>query len=329
MSHDRDFPQMGFVMVSIILMLFFPFNAISQDFPTKPITIYCSYEAGGSVDAGSRMFAEEAQKELGGPVVVENHPGGSGAVAASLLASKKPDGYTLSDVPTAQLAIVPLTVKVAFDPLKDFTFIFSATITPGNICVREDSPFKTLSDLIEYARKNPGTLSYGSPGKGGPQQLAVEYLARQANVKFKHVPFKGGAPSATALLGKHIDFNAGGGTNHKYVKQGAFRALAVTMAEERDPQFPNVPTLKELGYKDFPSNKQGLLFAPKGLPESISNKLEAVFLKVADSSKFRKLVESFGLIVILKNRRQLESEFQRDFQFYSSFLREIDLEKKN
>lgn len=327
MSERRDFHQRLLAILVIVGLFVLPIKAISQDFPTKPITIYCGYEAGATVDLTTRGVANEAEKVLGVPVVVENHAGGSGAVAATLLASKKPDGYILAAVPTAQLILVSLMVPVTFDPLKDFTFIATSVKNNGGICVRNDSPFKTLQDLIEYARKNPRVLSYSSTGLGGPTTLVMELLAKQANVKFKHVPYKGGAPATTALIGGHVDFTAGAGIHRKYVKQGIFRMLAVTLTDERDPEFPDIPTMKDLGYEDLPPNTH-MVFAPKGLPDPISKKLEAAFVKAADSPEFRKLALSLGLQPTIKNRHRLETGFPSDFQYYAKFLKEIGLEKK-
>ena len=309
-----------------LLLLLVPGSGFTQDFPNKPITLYCGQEAGATTDLTARALADGAQKELGVPVVVDNKPGGGFTVAATLLASKKPDGYTLAVISSAAMTTRHLILKLAYDPFKDFTYILAYAIYPGGICVREDSPFKTLQDLIEYSRKNPGSLSYSSSGTGSSNQLAVEFLAKQTGVKFKHVPFKGGAPACTALIGGHVDFTAGAGIHLHYVKQGTFRMLAVVTAEERDPAFPQVPTLKDLGYKDLP-HSYFILVAPRGIPDPVFKKVEAAFRRVAVSPEFRKVLENLSVPYMFRNRSQLETELPKEYQIYSGLLKEFGIVK--
>ncbi len=309
-----------------LFLLFIPCPIYSQEFPSKPITVYCAFEAGATTDLTARALAEEAQKELGVPIVVENKAGGNGTVCATLLASKKPDGYTVAVVSFGALYTTPLITKVAYDPVKDFTYILAYGRYIGGICVKSDSPFKTAQDLIEYARKHPGALSYSSAGTGSPQQLAVESMAKQAQVRFKHLPYKGGAPACTALLGGHVDFTSGSGAHLNYVKQNVFRMLAIIISEERDPHFPDIPTLKDLGYKDVPPSRF-VLVAPKGLPEPVFKKVEEGFRKAAYSPKFRKVMEDLSLPFVFRDRKQLEGEYPEFHQIYSSLLKEFGIIK--
>jgi len=221
-----------------------------------------------------------------------------------------------------------MMLDVPYDPFKDITYILAYGNYIGGICVKKESPFQTLNDLLEHARKNPGTpLSYSSSGIGANQQLAVEYLAKQAKVKFKHVPYKGGAPACTALIGGHVDFTAGAGIHLNYVKQGLFRMLAVTISDRRDPDFPDVPTLKDLGYKDLPT-QDFILIGPKGLPDPIFKKLEAGFRQAAYSPEFQKVLKNFSLPFSFKDRRQFEAEFPKVYEFYADFLKEIGIKTR-
>lgn len=320
--------RLNFLAIFLIISCFIYcsyFNAYAQDFPSKPITLYCGFEAGATTDLTARALAEEAQKIIGVPVVVENKAGGGATVAATLVASKKPDGYTLAVISSSALDTRHMMLNVPYDPFKDFTYILAYATYIGGICVKKESPIKTLQDLLDEARKRPGELSYSSSGTGATQQLAVEYLARQANVKFKHVPYKGGAPACTALIGGHVDFTAGAGIHLNYVKQGVFRMLAVTIAEQRDPDFPDIPTLKDLGYKDVPPALY-LLVGPKGLPDPIFKKLEAVFTKAAHSPDFKKVLKNLSVPFTFKTRSELEAEFPKTYQFYANLLKEIGIE---
>jgi len=317
------------IMVPFLFLftLFCPLIGFSQDFPTKPITIYCGFEAGATTDLTARALAEAGQKIFGVPVVVENKAGGGSTVAASLVASKKPDGYTLAVVASSAMDVRHIMLAPPYNPAKDFTFLMVYGNYVGGICVLKESPFKTLNDLLDHARKNPGSLSYSSSGIGANQQLAVDYLAKQAKVSFKHVPFKGGAPASTALIGKHVDFTAGAGIHLNYVKQGIFSMLAVTSAEQRDPEFPEIPSLKDLGYQDLPP-QQYLLLAPKGLPAPISKKLEDSFRQAVHSAEFKKVMKNLSVPFSFKDRRQLEADFPGTYKFYDDLLKEIGIKTK-
>jgi len=312
------------VMTACSLFLLFPFQAFSQDFPTKPITVYCGQEAGATTDLTIRALADIAKTHLGVPVIVENKAGGGATVAATLLASKKPDGYTLAAFSSAALDTRHLMLeKLNYDPFKDFTYIFAYANYIYGICVRKESPFQTLNDLLEHARKKPeDLLTYSSSGTGSSSQLAVEFLAKQAKVRFKHVPFKGGAPATTALIGGHVDFTAGAGIHVNYVKQGIFRMLAVTGSEKRDPTFPEIPTLTDLGYKDVPPSNY-LFLAPRGLPDPIFKKLEPAFRQAAYSPQFQKVLATLNVPFAFKTRRELEMDFPKHYQFWRDLLKEI------
>ena len=155
----------------------------------------------------------------------------------------------------------------------------------------------------------------------------MDYWAKQAQLSIKHVPFKGGAPACTALLGKHVDFTAGAGIHLNYVKQGIFRMLAVTSAERRDPEFPDVPTLKDLGYKDLPPQEY-ILLAPKGLPAPISKKLEDSFGQAVHSIEFQKSMKDLSVPFSFKDRRQLEAEFPKVYQFYGQVMKDLGIKTK-
>jgi tripartite-type tricarboxylate transporter receptor subunit TctC len=328
MKRNDGFSRVFLLTAAVGLgLLWSPLPGWSQDFPNKPITIYCGFEAGATTDLTARALAEEGQKVLGVPVVVENKAGGGSTVAASLVASKKPDGYTLAVVASSALDIRHLMLAPPYNPGKDFTFLLVYGNYVGGICVLTESPFKTLKDLEEHARKNPGMVSYSSSGIGANQQLAVDYWAKQARINIKHVPFKGGAPACTALIGKHVDFTAGAGIHLNYVKQGIFRELAATSAERRDPEFPDIPILKDLGYKDLPPQEY-ILVAPKGLPDPISKKLEDGFGKAVQSAEFKKYLKTLSVPFSFKDRRQLEAEFPKVYQFYSQVMNELGVKTK-
>src|SRR2546421_6628471 len=191
-------------VAAVAALLAVPALALAQAFPAKPITLICPWPAGGTTDTHLRKFAEIAQKYLGQPVVVENRPGGGGMIGPAQMARlARPDGYTLSQLPITAYRL-PHQRPVDWDPLKDFSYIIGITGYTFGVVVRADSPFKSFGDLIEYARANPGRLSYGTPGSGTSPHLLMEEVAMKANVQLLHAPFKDFADSSQALLGGHI-----------------------------------------------------------------------------------------------------------------------------
>ena len=316
------------VVVGLIgaLLISFPATAPGQGYPNKPITVYCGYSAGATTDLTTRALASAAEKILGVPVTVENKPGGSATVCAGLVASKPPDGYILGILDMSALTTRPHLFKVAFNPLTDFTFILQYGLYVGGLCVLSESPIKTIDEFIAYAKAHPG-LSYGASGQYSRGHLAMEIFAKCKGLTFKHVPFKGGAPANTALLGKHLDFVGGSGQHIQYVKQGVFRMLMVFSMENRDPHFPNIPMQKDMGCEDVPPNKY-ILIAPKGLPDPIYKKVHDAFKKASEQPEFKKLMETLYLPYEYKGRKDLEKDIPAQFTWYKGFLEKMGVTKK-
>jgi tripartite-type tricarboxylate transporter receptor subunit TctC len=314
-SFSRIF-TLAFLCSLVTLVL--PCPASAQDYPSRPITVYCGYEAGATTDLTARGLAAGLEKLLGVAVVVENKAGGGATVAAGLVASKKPDGYTLGVVSTGVVTVRPHVLKLSYDPFKDFTLIAQYSRYIGGLCVLADSPLKTIDDFIAYAKSKPG-LSYGSSGAYTQQHMAVELFSQCKGLNLKHVPYKGGAPANTALLGKHTDFVAGSGQHMQYVKQGVFRMLMIYNAEKRDPDYPDLPILKELGCPDAPALGY-IVVAPKGLPEPAYQKLAASIKKVTDGEEFQKLLKHLDLPYDFKDGKTMEKEVAAESAWYKEFL---------
>ena len=314
------------IALTTVLSPSFAAVVFGQDFPERPITIYSAYAAGATTDVSTRALAEGAEKLLGVPVVVEDKPGGASTVCAGLVASKKPDGYTLAVISTAALTNRPHLLKLSYNPLKDFTLIMQYSRYIGGLCVLSDSPIKTIDEFIAYAKVHPG-LSYGSPGMYTQQSLAVELLGLCKGLKFKHVPTKGGAEANTLLMGKQTDFVAGAGQHIMYVRQGVFRMLLVYNAEKRSDQFPDIPIMKEIGCQDYPGHGF-IVVGPKGLSEGVTRKLAAVFKKVADGPAFQKMLANFDLPYDYKDRAQLEKDIPVEYKVIKEYLNKIGVKKE-
>jgi tripartite-type tricarboxylate transporter receptor subunit TctC len=277
------------------------------EYPDKPITIYCGYGPGASTDVTARAIATGLEKLWGVPVVVENKPGGGTTVCAGLVATKKPDGYSLGSVSEGALATNPLTQKVAYDPLKDFTFIAQYATYFGSFVVRKDAPWKNIEEFIAHAKKNPG-MSYTSTGLFTRQQISAELLAQCKGLTFRHVPTKGGTEASTMLMGGHADFSTGS-SQIVYVKQGVFRLLVEVNREKRS--FPDVPTLTELGCPDVPPSGLDII-APKGLPPAINQKIQEAVKKITAEPEFKKVLASFDVPYDYLDGEGLEKKIRRN-----------------
>jgi tripartite-type tricarboxylate transporter receptor subunit TctC len=260
--------------------------AQAQSFPTKPVTLIVPWPAGGSTDIYFRKLGEVTARHLGQPLVIENKPGGSGMNGPATMAkTARADGYTIS-----QLAIsafrVPHMQKVDWDPINDFTYIIGLAGYTFGVVVRADSPFRTFNDLLTYARANPGKLSYATPGTGTSLHLAMEEVAAKAGVQFLHIPFKGYADGAIALMGGHVMVQVDSTGWAKQVDAGAQRLLA-TLGDKRTRW--GAPTVKELGV-DTVSNSPFGLVGPKGMPREVVKVLHDAFKKSLDDPEYLKVL---------------------------------------
>jgi len=253
-------------------------------YPTKPINLIIGYAPGGVVDISERFLAGKAEKFLGQPIVITNNGGGGSSVAYGIIAKKPPDGYNIVGGASTGLVRIPQFRNVPYK-MDDFVPIMhfaTPVLTP--IVVKSSSPWKTFKELVDYAKNNPGRVTYSTTGVGSPMHLAMEYVAKQDGITWTHVPYPGAMPAFAALLGGHVAVNAGAGESVPYIKDGTVRILA-NLSEKRVKSWPNVPTLRELGYDIY--NESVFMFAaPKGTPQPIIDKLDNAFRKAMDDPEF-------------------------------------------
>ncbi len=296
MRHARMIPILIIFSIGWVLL---PFHGQAADFPNKPITLIVPYPAGGATDLISRPLAEAAKKYLGQPVIVENRSGGGGAVGVGSIVGKKPDGYLLSVVVTS-LHRNSFINKLPFDTVKDVTPIIRLAGYLYGILVKSDSQFKTLKELLDYAKANPGKISYMASGVGTGGHIAMEELAYNAGgIKFNHIPSKGDAESTAALLGGHVDAIS---TTSGWIPQaeaGKLRILA-TYGETRTKRFPTVPTVVELGYKVVHNSPIGIV-GPKDMPKEIVKALHDAFKKSLDDQAFLSVMDRYEMPVMYQN----------------------------
>lgn len=258
-------------------------RAMAAGFPERPITFICPWPAGGTADLSMRALAGAAAKQLGQTIVVENRAGASGMIGLKALASAKPDGYTVGQIPISVARFSQLgTVQI--DPLKDLTYLARTSGQTFGIAVRADSPWRSLRDFVAAAKAQPGKVSYASAGIGGATHVGMEEFAHAAGIQLNHIPYKGGAPALQDLLGGQVDALADSSSWAPHVKSGRLRLLA-TWGEKRTQDFPEVPTLRELGWDVVVDAPNGV-GAPKGLDPAVERRLREAFKAAAASAEF-------------------------------------------
>ena len=273
--------------------------AQGQAFPSKPIKIVIPFVAGGSSDIVGRAIGSKFQDLLGQPAVVENKPGANGSIAAEYVAKADPDGYTVLVGSIGVFSINAALFKdLRYNPLRDFAPITLAVTTPNALVTRPDLPANSMKELVEFAKKNPGKLSYCSSGTGSSDHLTGEVFKQGAGVTAVHVPYKGGAACQTDIMGKQIDIsfqNLGAVTN--YIKAGKMKALAVT-ATVRNPQIPNVPTVVEAGFPDLVVTSWQAAAAPAKTPREVVMKLNDAMARTLRSPEVRERMTQIGFDVV-------------------------------
>ena len=263
-------------------------------YPDKPVKIIVPYSAGGAADTTARLIGQKLADRLNQPVVVENKPGASGTIGAATVATAPGDGYTLLLDATGHTTNPSLFAKLPYDTSKDFIPISLVTRIPALLVVPSASPFKSVPDLVNAARGKPGKLTYASAGNGGAQHLAAELFAQAQKLELVHVPYKGGAPALTDLIGGQVDmmFSAVSASG-PHVKGGKLRALATTGGKPT-AGFTELPTVAASGVPGFEVYEWNGLFAPKGTPAAVVERLEKEVRAVVAQPDVRQRLAELG-----------------------------------
>jgi tripartite-type tricarboxylate transporter receptor subunit TctC len=273
--------------------------------PDKTITLVVPFPPGGSTDQIARAIAPRMQDKLGQPVVVENKAGATGSIGAAQVKRAPADGYTLLVSSLGPFVIVPHLLKtVQYDALKDFDLLTVAVQAPNVLCVPAASPHKSVADVLAQLKKTPGRLTFASAGNGSSDHLTAELFWLQTGTSGVHVPYKGGGPVMSDLLGNQVDSSFMNiNTAMPQIKAGKLRALAITSAK-RSPLLPDVPTLEEGGVKDANVQSWQAVAAPKGLPADAKKRVhEAVLASINDPAIKPKLLE-LGFEIVLNTPEQ-------------------------
>ena len=293
--------------VSIFLAIAASASAAMAEYPENPITMYCVFSPGGTGDTSIRVLAAGAEKILGQPILVVTKDGGTGTVGLALLAEQKPDGYTLAMGTSTGIVRVPMARKVTYKPLASFTNIYAYAAVASGLMVRPDSPFKTFKDLVEYARQNPGKVTYSTLGAGSPMHLIMEVIAMKEKIKWVHVPYKGTAPAETAAMGGHVDAVSAGDMHNAL--NGQLRPLLMHTKDPYD-KLPNVPTTMQLGYNIY-NDTLLAVYGPAGVHPAVVKKIEDALEKAQGLPAWNQWIDQFGCVSM--NMRSAE---------YTKFLEE-------
>jgi len=271
------------VMLAVVLAVAIAGPSLADNYPSKPIKFIINFSAGGTTDTAARLMSSKATEILQQALICMNKPGAGGTLGVSEVARAKGNGYTIGTCNMPAVAIIPLTRKVPYEPFKDLVQVCAVMPYEYALMVRGDSPWKTWEEFVEYVKKNPGKVTYGSPGTGTTNHLVTARIGKELGLSWNHVPFQGGVKETAALLGGHVDIiNNTTASVASSIKAGKIRVLLVT-SEERFGMVPDVPTMKEKGFK-FSQISYMSVVAPAGTPPAALEKLSAAF-QVACSDK--------------------------------------------
>jgi tripartite-type tricarboxylate transporter receptor subunit TctC len=288
--------------------------AAAQGWPDKPVTLIVPFPPGGSTDQVARAVGPYLTDKLKQSFLVESKAGATGTIGATFVKRAAPDGYTFLVTSLGPLVIVPHLVKgLQFDALKDFDHITVAVQSPNVLVVPANSPHKSLADVVAYNKANPGKMTFASAGNGSSDHLTAELFWQQVGTKGIHVPYKGGAPAQTDLMGGQVDASFQNvNAVLQYIKGGKMRPLAVTSAK-RSAVLPDVPTMAEAGVPNVEVTSWQAIVAPKGLPADVREKAHAAFVEALNSPKVKDQFTSIGFEMVTNTPAEFAAFQQKEY----------------
>jgi tripartite-type tricarboxylate transporter receptor subunit TctC len=307
-------------------LLFGSFALAGAEYPDRPITLIANYSAGGGADLSSRALAQKAEKFLGQPIAVVNKAGAGGTIGIGAVAAAKPDGYTIGVTSFAPLTMAPHIHDVPYNPLNAFEYIMGYGQYLYGPAVRNDSPFKTLKDIVSYAKANPGKVKYSCVALTAPNNFGMVYLARAEKIQWEPVIFKETPAAVAACLGGHVDVvSQNPGDVIPHIKAGKLRLLA-SFSEVRWKWVGDIPTVRELGYQ-FDQTSWLALGVPKGVPNPIMEKLREAFRKSMDDPEFVEIMEKIYIPVAYRTADQYQKLVEKGSLENEALVKELGLHK--
>jgi tripartite-type tricarboxylate transporter receptor subunit TctC len=305
------FLRQAFAGLAASVVLVGAAQAADDNWPSRPITFVVPFTPGGVTDNTSRTMAKILEEKLGQPVVVENKPGAGGSLGVDYAAHQPPDGYTMIyGTSGTQAANLALYKNVRYDPVKDFVPVHGMTNTPLVLVVNPDRPFKTVPELIAYAKAHPGKLNFGSAGTGTGTHLTAELFQTATGTKMTHVPYKGSSPALTDVMAGNLDlmfdYQA---VVMPFIQAGKLRSLAVTGKERMSNSLPDVPTIGELGFPNAESTAWSAVFLPAKTPPAIAKRLgDAIAAAIVDP-RMKEIADKSGAVPMVGLRDEKLGEF--------------------
>jgi len=300
-------------------------TALAQSYPSKPIRLMIGYTAGGSAEAGARPLARALEPLLGQPVVFEYRPGNAGGVAMEAIAKAPADGYTLYYFDSGPLTVAPHIGKVGYDNIKSFTHLGHVCGSGSMLVVHPSTPFRTVQDVIDASKREPDKWSYGTSGVGGPHHLSGEYFKSVTGASLLHVPYKGGGPAMTDLIGGQIPMLFSSlGPVVGAAKGGRVRPIAVT-SMQRSAAFPDVPTMSEVGLKGFDSTAWYGIVGPAGLPQEVVAKWTQVLARAGADKAVMDQISATGCDAEIQSPAATMDRVKNDYAKWGKVVKEANI----
>ncbi len=299
--------------------------ALAQGYPNKPIRVLIGYAPGGSADAGVRPLALALEPLLGQPLIIENRPGNAGGVAMEFMVRAPADGYTLYYFDSGPLTVAPHLAKVGYNNLTSFTHLGHVCGSGSLLVVHPSTPFRSVADVVAISKREPAKWSYGTSGVGGPHHLSGEYFKSVTGANLLHIPYKGGGPAMTELMGGQIPIMFSSlGPAVGAVKGGKIRALAVTSLQ-RSAAFPEVPTMDEVGLKGFDSTAWYGLLGPAGLPPEVVTRLTQALAKAGADKELLAQINATGCDTEFLTPAQTVEKIKADYVKWGAVVKEANI----
>ncbi|PWC16790.1 Bug family tripartite tricarboxylate transporter substrate binding protein [Brenneria corticis] len=313
----------AFIRVAAVMAIVAGTPAQAQEaYPTRPITYVVPYTPGGTNDNSARIVARALEQRLGQPVVIENRPGAGGTLGAAKVAHARPDGYTLLNASIGNLAIAPQLLPAQFDPFKDFTPLAHIGGSRSVIAVNPSLPINSIAELIDYAKKNPGKLTYGTSGNGTPGNISMEYFKMLSGVDILHIPYKGSAPSLADAVAGHIDLVSDPLANG-FVKAGKLRGLAYFGADSA-PDLPGVPSITA-SYPQWNFSGSFIAVAPAGTPQPVVEKLRRAFSEALSDEKTQAELTGIGVSPEIKTPEQTSELIRATYSISKDIIQRANI----
>jgi len=290
-------------------------SAFAQNFPERAVRVIVPFAPGGVVDIAARHVSEQLSQMWNESVMVENRPGGNGFIATTAAARAKPDGYTLLMAHTGEFSVNPAIFKnVPYDLDRDFVPVSLVSDTPLVLATKVDSPLNSVADVIKVSKEKPGSLTFSSPGTGSFNHLAGEWFANAAQIQLMHVPYRGGSPAAAAVASGEVSLGVVAASSmDQFVKSGHVKILAV-MTKRRIPTQPDWPTLQDVGVPDVDAANWVGLFAPKGTPKDVLDKISRDVMAALKTEKLQTAFSMGGGEAVGSTSDEFYKRIKRDLE---------------